>query len=480
MYQTYRYAVLEKNGFSDIEMALLNYRNQAWNELATLYNKTLSTQKEYIRQFNQGAVNAVEEAASLSLRNKSGIKLLLDTWFLECKIHTTRIRQLWDEFKQKRAEYMSELDIWWPNKDKLYFQHDQARKSQYKLVREIALRPTQAENLKGAFHYRFHKPVKVEEILNKDDGAVGIYKVAGTTNTFRIRMTLDKSPKERDCKYETSWLFKMHRPLPENCEISGICLNGHTDPFGRWEGQVAFTIKVADPLKKEMGCIAGVDIGWRFGEQGMLCATVCYDDNVFERLFMPPEIVSKWIHLEELGMTIQNSLPDNVKINWFKYATLGQDLVWLKLTRKHREEWHHTFRKLRAYRRQLFYTFANHVTNRSKVICLEKLNLIRLQAIQSLPVRGHQRMVSPSLLIEILKECAAKKGVYVEEIKSNSTTQICFECGHLNKKTGEEARKTDMKCENCFRHYDPDENAAANIRKWGYETMCEKMDKSAA
>lgn len=81
MYQTYRYAVLEKSGFSDIETALLNYRNQAWNDLATLYNTTLSTQKEYIRQFNQGAVNAVEEAASLSLRNKSGIKLLLDSWF---------------------------------------------------------------------------------------------------------------------------------------------------------------------------------------------------------------------------------------------------------------------------------------------------------------------------------------------------------------------------------------------------------------
>ena len=51
MYQTYRYAVFRKRVvFSDIETALLNYRNQAWNDLATLYNTTLSTQKEYIRQ----------------------------------------------------------------------------------------------------------------------------------------------------------------------------------------------------------------------------------------------------------------------------------------------------------------------------------------------------------------------------------------------------------------------------------------------
>ena len=470
MYQTYRYAVLQKTQFDSIETALLQKRNEAWNYLATLYNLTLDAQKEYIREFNAGAVTAVEEAAHIPLKNKIGIRTLLGAWFDECKLHSTRIRQLWEDFKEKRAAYLSDFDLYWHNKDKLYFQHEQARKGQYKLVREIALRPY-TDKPKGAFHYRFKKAVDADTLFGDTTGAVGITPVENEKNTYCIRMIIDRASKDREQKTEAFWVFKMHRPLPKNCEVSAVSFSGQTDIFGHWEGQVSFTVKIKDPIIKEHGCISGIDVGWRLSGNELLCATVCLEENTYDRLFMPEEMVSKFMHLEELGHILQDSLPNNVKTNWYKYALIGEDTIWLKHTERLRMEWQNTYRKLKAARRQLYYTFANKIVEQSRIICIEKLNLLNLQCIQIEANKLHQKIVAPSLLLNTLKECAVKNGVHIEEIKANATSQSCYSCGRLNKRTGVAATRTNMVCDGCGRHYDTDENASSNIRKWGAEKL---------
>ena len=282
---------------------------------------------------------------------------------------------------------------------------------------------------------------------------------------YRLHLTVNKEHMARDCGQQAACDFIVSRRPKDEEKLVSVSFYGYTDRAGQWRGKVQFLTAAEAVKPTENKLVVGLDFGWRMGEQGLLCLTASFGKEVYRRLYLPTAWVGRWQYVEDLSKNLNDSVPDGMA-NWEAYVGQG-DKAWLKETRSRREEYHNLKEKLYRSRDDYYHQFVKELCKIAGVVVMEKMNFGKLALIQSPTIKIQQKMASPGRLHEFICFAATEAGIKIVEVPSAGTTRTCTACGHLNKGS----RHTDLVCEGCGTHYDPDENAAENIRKDGLKVL---------
>ena len=147
---------------------------------------------------------------------------------------------------------------------------------------------------------------------------------------------------------------------------------------------------------------------------------------------------------------------------------------WVKNSRKYREQ-HNLRRKTFLDRKHFYRQIASTLVKLRQPIGVEIIDL-RVFAETKDNVLGNtarlQRfLVSPSELLNAIKNAGQREGVPVVEVPARNTSKTCHACGHVNKELKNELAWT---CPKCTMEHDRDHNAAINIARLAEESLEKK------
>ena len=153
----------------------------------------------------------------------------------------------------------------------------------------------------------------------------------------------------------------------------------------------------------------------------------------------------------------------NRKLSGKRTGSHNREKARLELVRLHR--------RVANRRRAFHWELARELCKKYSVICLEDLNLKRMQT-------GHGKKVADygfAELVSILEYVSPQFGTAVVRIgKFFPSSQLCNVCGFRNKEI-KDVRIRAWDCPKCGAHHDRDRNAAKNIREEGLRILSEKQ-----
>lgn len=460
-YKTYSCAVIKRKDFSPVEHSLLKEFNLFWNALVDEHNRLLEQLTEMARPEGD-ALALLEESRTLSPKMKGQLKPLLQPWQEMLKRESVEVDRLTSEYKRRCKQVSKQSSVWWPNRERIWNQFIAAHRTQMKLGRLLKHRQTSDRLKSGFFAFRFQKSVTFVDLLEGKDPNVRLECLS--KDKYRIFLTIDKAKGIKESAEVTELEFIASRVPEENEIIHNITFSAHRDKDNVWRGKVAFLTLNEDIEPTRNDLVVGLDFGWRMGSEGLLVLTAVFGNGVCRRLILPDAWVGKWQYAENLFKHLNAGVPEGA--SWENYEDKAPE-DWLSRTAKMRKEYRNTLRRLQRSRNDYYHQFVKEMTEIAGAVVVEKMNFGQLELKQNIEVKIQQKMAAPRILEDMIRYSCKSKGIPFLVVASRNKTQIHHACGHLNKSS----RSTQITCQFCGATYDPDVNAAENIRNEGLKNL---------
>ncbi|NIQ02509.1 MAG: transposase [Nitrospinaceae bacterium] len=319
----------------------------------------------------------------------------------------------------------------------------------------------------------------------------------------------------------------LHRPVPETAQVqNGRLIRKRVGD--KFSYSVNLTVRVPEnstaPLKANA---IGVDIGFRQSGKGTLrAAAIATSDPREEAQYIevPETFVKRLEHIDSLKSQLDEkatklgeelkpllkkdtilpedhpkyrfiksiaNMPSNVTLSFEKAYKLGRWIVkagkgelpeeierpavrWWRANSRTYREIHNLRRKTFLDRKAFYRNIAAVLVKRNQPIGVEKINLSVFAETRDSDnplgntARLNRFLVSPSELLNAIRNAGQREGVPVIEVAAQNTSRTCHQCGEINNELGPDPVWT---CTGCNIQHDRDHNAAINIARKAEEAL---------
>lgn len=337
---------------------------------------------------------------------------------------------------------------------------------------------------------------------------------------LRLRVKVAGGQKESSRSYAHFDLI-LHRPVPKDAQIQ----NGKL-VRKRVGDKFSFTVNLTVrepgngniPLSEKA---VGVDIGFRMTEKGTIrAAAIASSDpkDPVQYIEVSKTFLKRIEHIDTLKARMDDkatqmgkiikpllkkgailpedhrkyrfiksiaNMPTNVTLSFEKAYKLGSWVVkygrgelpakveqeaikwWTENSRIYRES-HNLRRKAFLDRKAQYRDVAANLIRKKQPVGVEKINLNVFAETKDSDnklgnvARLNRFLVSPSELLNAIKNAGQREGVPVIEVAARNTSKTCSKCDHIYKELGAEVV---WLCPNCGEKHDRDHNAAINIAR---------------
>jgi hypothetical protein len=493
----YSYGNRNREGFSDQQCALLDEQRLLWNDLVVIHNDYIQAIKnesiEPPLQSELYRLRRIALAAHKENPSENTSKALFSASRNWRKSMTELLKgkpELAATFYRRMSECGKNSGIFWHNKGAVLESFMAAHKKLFVALSYMQKRSNnQMGKIEGNFAFRFQKPVHVARLF---DESLPVEIKIDTANPKFARLLLPIDSVSHGQYTVGEFEFTLHRPLPLDAQIKVINVSGRFEG-AQWREAVSFLFLTNHPAQtspKPPGDI-GIDFGWRMTSRGLRVATAAIGSD-FESLHLPPAWVADMDYVADLDEQLDQdaavawSKDGNTDIaRWFilekmesKFEPHSYTLAWLKASAAMRAERKNKRARLERERKDIYWQFASRLVKVTDNIHIEKLNLVPMAKAgskQGPEQRKQQGWAAISILIDVIKSAAVKAGTKVVPVEAYDTSRMHHLCKHINPISS----KAFLTCAGCQLEYDPDENAALNIRSAGNNNNRNRHEETA-
>lgn len=380
----------------------------------------------------------------------------------------------------------------------------------------------------GAVMVRFKGKVPVEEVersrylqiepMPLPPKADPNSKLSQKRRYCMLKLRVGSAPENQMIPIWGAWPMVMHRPLPANGEVISAAV--HLRMIGpREEWSVVITVEFPEPecLVPPDAPRVAVDVGWRILDDGILVATCVDDLGGYEKLILPPKLLSKFQKTEELRSIRTTSFNEILPIllqhrekvelpTWFpkslaqwssanrlngmirhwKENRFDGDDEFFAIAEAWRDNDEHLWRweadeakSAQRFRREIYRCFAARISKKYSRLVMEHFVMTEIVKkpgpgeYNNAIARSNRHKSSISELRNALSQRFLNRK---DEVPAANTTAMCHLCKSVQ--VWDQAEHVVHQCTSCKATWDQDINACCNLLNFTPEVVVKEAKES--